>query len=173
MISCLLLIDIQNGFVTEKTEHIMPRLESLISSGIFNHIVATQFVNKEGSPYVRSLNWKKLMERPEIDVKYVVKKNTERIFEKNVYSALNDPFLSFVSNKGIERIYIAGIDTDCCVLKTAADMFEKGLNFRVLIDYSTSNGGKKSHEAADTVMVRLIGEGNILRGDMTRERLNE
>ena len=44
MSDCLLLIDVQKGFVTERTEYAVPRLKELVRMG-FDHIVATKFVN--------------------------------------------------------------------------------------------------------------------------------
>ncbi|MFT9057807.1 MAG: isochorismatase family protein, partial [Ethanoligenens sp.] len=61
----------------------------------------------------------------------------------------------------INKLYFVGIDTDCCVLKSATDCFERNIPFEVLINYCATNGGKESQDAAIRVMQRTIGKKNI------------
>lgn len=51
---CLLIIDVQNGFISSETEQILPRLEELINE--FNGmVISTQFINK-GGPFNNIIN---------------------------------------------------------------------------------------------------------------------
>jgi len=160
---CLLLIDVQNGFVSPKTEYVINRIKDLLEKEHFDHVIATQFVNEEGSPYRRFIKWEKLSGPPETDVLDIVKENAEKIFVKNVYSAANDEILAFLEKNKVTEIFLSGIDTDCCILKTAADFFEKGMDAKVLSYYTASNGGKESRYAAMRVLKRMIGEGQIIK----------
>lgn len=162
---CLLMIDVQKGFVSDDTEHVLPRIKDLMDYG-FDHKIATQFINKENSQYVRSMDWRKLMESPDTDVIDFVQENSELVIVKNVYSAVCQELLDFLSDKRIDIVYLCGIDTDCCVLKTAADLFELDIEMKVLAHYSASNGGRESHDAALTVMERLIGTSNIIYDEL-------
>ena len=57
----------------------------------------------------------------------------------------------------LRRWIFVGIDTDCCVLQSVADCFERNIPFEVLLYYCASNGGADSEEAALRVMRRTIG----------------
>ena len=49
---CLLVIDVQNGFVSPKTEYVVPRILELIEQFKDELIVATKFLNYKESPGV-------------------------------------------------------------------------------------------------------------------------
>lgn len=168
MSSCLLVIDLQNGFVSQATEHVLPRIEALMSGGMFDHVVATRFVNVEGSPYRRLMGWAKLSSPPETDLVPFVERLSERVFEKHVYTAVNDEFLAYLDVVGADKVFICGIDTDCCVMKTAVDLFERNRDVSVLAHYSASNGGEASHVAALKVLERQISGGRIILGCLSR-----
>lgn len=68
--------------------------------------------------------------------------------------------------KRLLPLYLVGIDTDCCVLKTATDLFERGIRPIVLEHYCASNGGEDSHKAALRVMERTIGRNQIAYGEV-------
>jgi len=160
---CIILIDVQKGFISSETEYVVERIGDLLKREHFDKIIATQFVNAEGSPYRRFIKWDKLSGPPETDVADVVKENADRIFVKNIYSAVNDDVLAYLKKNNISEILLAGIDTDCCILKTAADFFEMGMDAKVLAYYTASNGGKESRYAAIRVLKRMIGEGQIIK----------
>ena len=168
--SCLMIIDIQNGFISPKTEYVIERIKDLLEKEHFDHVIATQFINEEGSPFRRFIKWEKLSEPPETDVLDIVKENAETIFVKNVYSAVNDDILAYLKRKNVTEIFLSGINTDCCILITAADFFEMGIDAKVLSYYSASNGGKESHYAAVRVLKRMIGEGQIIKGKHIPEK---
>ena len=65
-----------------------------------------------------------------------------------------------------EKLFIAGVDTDCCVLKIATDLFENNIRPVVLTNYCGSNGGSESHLAGIICMKRLIGEGQLYSGEI-------
>jgi len=167
MPKCLLLVDVQEGFISDKTRSVLPKIADLIDSGLFDFIVATQFINAEGSPYRRFLNWHRLANSPEIDLWSTVAENANLVIKKNTYTSVCDELLDFLKNNDIHEVYIAGIDTDCCVLKTAVDLYEAGIRPYVLSCYSASNGGQKSHDAAILVLSRMIGDNSIVKNKIT------
>lgn len=163
MKTCLVLIDIQNGFLSSDTDFIPEKIKKLIEEkrGLFTHIVATQFKNVKDSPYINLMGWHGLMDSDSQKVNDYVRSVSEKVFEKNIYSCFTDEFCKYISDKKIEKIFFAGIDTDCCVLKSASDCFEKGIPFEVLLNYCASNGGIKSHDAAITVLSRMVSIKNL------------
>jgi len=159
---CLLLIDVQKGFISDNTEYVIPRIKTLIESRRFKHIVCTRFINYPDSPYVKYIGWRKFMaDSDDTTIEQTVSDASERVFVKRTYSALTDEFLQYIRDNRIEKVYIAGIDTDCCVMMTAEDLFSHDIPFEVLTYYSASNGGTENHEAALRIMRRLVGPGNI------------
>ncbi|MCQ2381513.1 MAG: cysteine hydrolase [Acidaminococcaceae bacterium] len=161
MNSCLVLIDIQDGFLTDKTKHIISNLEDLLGKKRFTHIVGTKFKNYDKSPYIRLMNWHGLKNSQEQKVHSFVEKNVEVIFEKNIYTCFTDEFKTFLKEKNIDKLIFAGIDLDCCVLKSAVDALEAGYDIEVLLNCCATNGGKESFDAAVCVLKRLIGNNQI------------
>jgi len=158
---CLLIVDVQNGFISQETKHILPRLEHLCESNLINHIYLTQFKNDMDGPYRRILKWSKLSTDPELEIYSPLKKYAEKIFKKSTYTSVSNDFVQIIKNNQIDAILIAGIDTDCCVLTTAADLFQLNIIPIVLTEYCASNGGSLSHNSAIVVLKRLIGEDQI------------
>ena len=161
---CLLVIDVQNGFVSPKTEYVVPRILELIEQFKDELIVATKFLNYKESPYVRFMGWERLTASPETDLIPEVENKANLVIEKAIYSACKDKLCNLLSAKDIDEVYLVGIDTDCCVLKTATDLFERGIRPIVLEHYCASNGGEDSHKAALRVMERTIGRNQIVYG---------
>ena len=165
MKNILIVVDIQNGFNRYEQTHVLAdKIIKLTNSGLFDKIIATRFRNKEGSQYTRFLNWHRLIESPDIDLVDGIK--ADEVVDKWVYTCITDEFMSLLKkiNDGElpTHIFICGADTDCCVLKTATDIFEQGLMPIVLTEYCDSNAGPKSHEAGLLVMGRLIGKKCIV-----------
>ena len=161
MKNILIIVDIQNGFNRYEQTHVLAdKIVKLSNSGVFDKIIATRFRNREGSQYTEFLNWHRLMESPDIDLVEGIKADV--VVDKWVYTCINDDFMTLLKelNAGElpKHVFICGADTDCCVLKTATDIFEQGLMPIVLTEYCDSNAGPKSHEAGLLVMGRLIGK---------------
>ena len=130
---CLLVVDVQNGFVSNKTEMVLPRIK----------------------------------ESPEIEVIPFVESLSSAVIRKTTYTACTEDVLSLLRENSIDEVYICGIDTDCCVLASAIGLFEQNIRPVVLEYYCASNGGKKSHEAALTVLERTIGKQQIIHGQIS------
>ena len=161
---CLFVIDVQNGFISSKTSHIVPHITQLVNDFSDGDIIATKFINADKSPYEVFMNWGRLKVSPEIDLLPQVQDKANLIVEKNIYSACTEEVLKYLCINNIDEVFLAGIDTDCCVLKTATDLFEHGIRPIVLTDYCASNGGLASHDAAITVLKRTIGNRQIVSG---------
>lgn len=96
-----------------------------------------------------------------------MKSASKYIVQKSVYTSCNYDLINLLRTLKISEVYIVGIDTDCCVLKTAMDLFEINIRPIVLSYYCASNGGKKSHDAALTVLRRNIGDNQVVDREFT------
>ena len=60
----------------------------------------------------------------EEDRRIVIDTKDNRVLEKRTYTALTPELMTYLKENKIKDIYLCGIDTDACVLKTAIDLFE-------------------------------------------------
>ena len=70
-------------------------------------------------------------------------------------------FLDTLRRQGVSKVDVCGIDTDICVTKCAVDLFENGIEPRVLQDHCASHAGTKTHEDALSILGRYIGRDQI------------
>lgn len=174
----LIVVDIQNGFTRyEQTQILAKKIAELTQSKIFDKVIATRFRNQEGSQYVKFMNWHRLMDSPDIDL--VTGIEADEVVDKwSLYTCITPVFMRLLKklNNGETptHVFICGADTDCCVLKTATDLFENKIMPLVLTDYCDSNGGPDSHQAGLRVMARLCGKKSIVEGKvLTTEDLDK
>ena len=64
----------------------------------------------------------------------------------------------------VERVHLCGIATDNCVLKSAVDLFEAGLEPLVLAADCASHGGPECHAAGLLLLARFIGAERVIEG---------
>jgi nicotinamidase-related amidase len=163
----LVVVDVQNGFVREESAHVVPIIEDLArrwkSTG--RDIVFTRYFNYPESPFIRLINWNKLQGPPETDIvpELISLADTSVVFDKRAYSLFNDEGRDLVKSRGWTNIYICGIATESCVLKTVVDAFEYDLTPWLIEDASASHAGRAAHEAGILVTRRFIGGGQIIR----------
>ena len=157
----LLVIDLQESFINECTKLLPPKIEKLLISNKFDYIVFTKFINDDKSDIYRILNYKGCM--TEKDRNIVIDTKNYKIIEKRVYTAYNDELKSYIDSNNIKTIYLCGIDTDACVLKTALDLFENNLDVKVIEDCSMSHSGIEYHNSAINMLRKLIGNQNVIK----------
>ncbi|WP_309237501.1 isochorismatase family cysteine hydrolase [Actinomadura sp. BRA 177] len=167
----LVVVDVQNGFVREESRHVVPVIADLVErwQAAGGDVIFTRYLNYEGSPFERLIKWKELRTSPQIDIvpelESLAAKATA-IIDKTVYSLFGDEKgRSLVSERGWTDIYVCGIATESCVLKTAVDAFELDLNPWLVEDASASHAGRDVHEAGVLVTRRFIGADQIITTD--------
>ena len=156
----LLVIDMQKDFINENTKFLIERIEKLIEENKFDNIVFTRFINNEKSSFYKKLNYAGCIS--EEGRKLAIPTNNKKIIDKQGYTALTEECIKYINVNNIDEIYLCGIDTECCVLKTAFDMFEEGYNVYVLKDYSASTYGEGRHNNAIQILERNIGKGYVV-----------
>lgn len=159
MNSLLLVIDMQEAFINESTEHVVEKITNLVNSNEYRKIAFTRFINTKNSRYVKELNFDGCIGE---DKKLLIPTKNHPIFNKNIYSALNEELKNYIKENNIDKIYLCGIDTECCILKTSFDLFENGYDFYILKDYCACMFGKSRHKNALEIMERNFGENRII-----------
>ena len=160
MKSLLIVIDLQKAFVNDNTKHIVEKINSLINEKKYDETIFTRFVNYNGSIWTQKLNYKECISNDSRELMIDTKDNL--IFDKSIYSALTNELKNYIEDNKIDNIYLCGIDTECCVLKTAFDLFENGYNVYVLKDYCACTHGELRHSNAIEILKRNIGDKYVI-----------
>lgn len=171
MKNILIIVDVQNGFARhEQTKDMSEKIMGLLEQRLFDHVIATKFLNFDNSIYEQLFNWKRLKTDDDTELCGNLGQYADAVFEKTVYTCVNPHFLQRLcqlnDGKYPKQVFVCGIDTDCCVLKVATDLFENNIRPIVLTDYCASNGGTESHNAGILCLKRLIGEKQLLCGEV-------
>lgn len=156
----LLVIDVQRDFINKNTKDYVSKIKELIDSKEFDDISFTKFINNENSKWYKELNYSGCMDKEGQSI--VLDTKEYKIFEKTIYSALNDEFRTYIKEKNISQIYLCGFDTDACVSKKAIDLFENDYDVYVLKDYCMSHVGVELHNTIINNLIRLIGKNRIV-----------
>lgn len=163
----LVVIDVQNGFLTEHSRPVVPAIVDLVrrwqTAG--GDTIFTRYLNFPGSQYERLMGWTELRDSPAIDLVDELAPHAEKataIVDKTIYSLFNDEGSVLVKEHGWTDLYICGIDTNSCVLKTAVDAFERGLAPWIVVDASASHSGPDVHDAGLLVARKFIGEAQLV-----------
>ena len=160
MNKALLIVDVQNGFVNNKTKHIPALVEKLQYN--YDLVIASRFINLPDSPYRRLIKWNHLApETDEIELAFKPKEGTI-IIDKYIYSCIDERFLQILIDNKIETVDICGIDTDICVTKCAVDLFERNITPYVLKDYCATHADADIQESALIILARYIGSSQII-----------
>lgn len=162
----LLVVDVQNGFINQFTEHIPARLATLINRQEYDLILFTRFVNTPDGPYHRFLDWYGCTEESETELapEVAALADPTRVYTKSGHTGLSERLAEDIRASGFEEFAIVGIDTDMCVLKVAMDVFDLGIRPIILTDCCASTAGLQAHLAGLAILARNIG-ANQLRDD--------
>ncbi|MFC8530782.1 cysteine hydrolase family protein [Nocardia sp. NPDC057227] len=176
----LLVIDVQNGFVNEHSRHVVPIIRDLVEQWTTTGgpILFTRYHNYEGSPYQRLIGWNGVREAPQTDLAPELRPFADapgaQVLDKVTYTALTDDGRRMLT--GYTDLYICGIATDGCVLKTALDAFDSGYTPWIIEDACASNATRhpaaEVHRSALTLMSRLIGSGQLVPSSSAVEALS-
>lgn len=165
----LLLVDVQNGFVNDRSQHVLPVIADVahrwLDAG--GPIYMSQFTNSEDSQWERLIGWTRLRDEDEIAIHPALTDISESafVYRKQTYSCLVDPFLADLRRNEWEEVVLCGIATDGCVLATAVDLFEfpdRQVRPVVVRDACASHAGAEVSDAGLMLIGRFIGGSQII-----------
>lgn len=158
--TALLIIDIQEGFITKETEHVIDNIYDIIKDNTYNIIITTKFMNYYDSPFVKHLQWKEMISDHTELLQYI-ESASNYIIEKHGYQC-SEELIYILKENSIENIHIVGVDTDACVLINAMYLFDNGFNISIHSQACASTGGVNIHNFAIEILKRNIGAQNII-----------
>ncbi len=164
----LVVVDVQNGFITEHSKPVVPVIVDLVRrwQAARGDVVFSRYLNYAGSPFERLLGWTRMTDGPETELvtelaPYVGPRIS--VVDKYIYTLFTPEGTHLVAERGWTDLYVCGIDTDICVLKTAVDAFERDLTPWVLKDACASHAGPEAHAAGLFIARRFIGANQIIQ----------
>jgi nicotinamidase-related amidase len=165
--SVLVVIDMQNGFVRQPSQHVVPAVVDLVHrwQAAGGATVFTRFINYPGSPYERLIGWSRVAEAPETDLVDDLQAYAARAtatVDKPGYTLFTDHGAQIITDGGWSDLVFCGLTTESCVCKSAVDAFERDLTPWVVTDACGSHGGAEAHEAGLLVLRRFIGQGQLI-----------
>jgi len=156
----LVAVDVQKGFVTPSSEHVLKPIETIQHR--FDHVVFTRFYNPDPSPFRRILDYHDLAPGDE-GVELAITPHTDAvIIDKPNYSGCNDELKRHLALWQADEVYIAGIATEACVLKTVSDLFEQDIRTWVIADLCASDKDHRFHDMAISILGTLVGTKHLL-----------
>lgn len=163
MTTAMAVIDIQNGFITDGSRHIVPKVIQLLQyAGVVKvPCFFTRFINHPESGHVKWIRWSRLMSPPEIGLYPDILPYAQLVFDKPGYTSFTPDVRIWIQKNAITRLYCCGIATESCVLKTAVDAFEIDIEPVVVYDACASHAGQAAHKAGLFVLSRFIGKGQL------------
>ncbi|MFG1818801.1 isochorismatase family cysteine hydrolase [Kribbella sp. NPDC049174] len=167
--SVLVLVDVQNGFVSPRSAHVVPRIAEFTRqwAAAGRPYVMSRFINYPDSLFEQLIRWSAMMPgTPEIELVDELADlvpGAAAVMDKPTYSLFNKEGTELVTRNGWRNIIVVGLDTESCVLKTAVDAFELGLVPWVVQDLVYSHAGQVEHEAGLLVTGRFIGRGQLVQ----------
>ncbi len=158
MNSLLLVIDLQKSFINKNTQYVVNDIKEKMKE--FENIVFTRFINSNDSNWYRKLNYKGCLS--DEDKQIVIPTENHKVIDKEIYTAYCTELIKYISENNIEKIYLCGIDIECCVLKTALDLFENNYEVYVLKDLCACTLGEERKQNAIDILKRNIGKDSVI-----------
>lgn len=159
MSKLLLVIDVQKDFINNTTSKYVSKIEELVNSNKYENVAFTKFINSEDSLWYKKLNYKGCMTKEGQEI--VIDTKNHKVFEKTIYSSLNEEFKQYLVENNIKEIYLCGFKTNACVQKTALDLFESGYEVYVLKEYCMTTSIELHNVIIDNLR-ELIGSDSII-----------
>jgi nicotinamidase-related amidase len=163
----LVVVDVQNGFITEHSRLVIPIIVDLVQrwQTAGGDVIFSRYLNYAGSPFERLIGWTKMTDGPETEIvtelaPYVGPRTP--VVDKYIYTLFTPEGTRLVNEREWTDLYICGIDTDICVLKTAVDAFEHNLTPWIIKDACASHAGPEAHAAGLYIAGRFIGPNQVI-----------
>ena len=157
----LMVIDMQNGQVSENNKHIVEKINELLKKGGFDKVIFTRFYNDEESPFVKFLGYREMLSDEETEI-CVEMSDDSWIFPKVSY-CLAPQQLNYLKERGFDEVVLCGTDIDACVLAIAFNLFDYGIRPYFKWDCLASKGGDKTlKNKTKSIILKNFGKDCIV-----------
>ena len=165
----LIIIDYQKAFKNSNSEKTIKPINKLAKSFKWDMIIETMWFNSgdESNLYMQNLSYDECQLEDKAGALVKMFPNVHVFPRVNRYSCATEQFLAIL-NYNMD-IYIAGWETDACVLATLFSLFDRGVNFKVVSECVTSKTDEVD-EAARKIIKRQFGDVIISIDDISVEK---
>ena len=146
----LYVIDLQREFIKDRQgQKIYDNCLKYIANSFrkYDAIVAAVYYNDGNVNMLDKVKWDKMQD----DIAPLDFSADKQLFHSG-YAPTEYPF------KPGDIVDVIGFDTDACVLNECFDLFNKNIDFRILVNGCWSSGGKHMHKAGLLVMRRQFNK---------------
>lgn len=157
----LIIIDLQKGFITPCSSHLVPALNLIQEK--FSKVVFTKFHNPDPSPFRAILDYQKLSPASADTALALMPRRDALIIDRPYYTCVTSELADYLKKMDAREVYVTGIATEACVLKSVLDLFERNIRPLVVEDLCASDQAKHYHNVAIELMAKLIGKDQIIR----------
>lgn len=158
----LLIVDMQEGFRYRGNVKLTPRINRLIK-GFEGGKAFCCFFDRKGSRFEKELKWSKFQKASSQKLLKEVNQAGLKVFRHSGYSILTKELLSFIGRSKPSSIYLCGIYSNVSISKAALDLFDRGIDVKVIADATASDNGKAGHSHAITTLVHALGRKNVVK----------
>ena len=166
----LLLIDMQQGFLTKENAWVVPNIQALVREGKYDLVAEATFSVDEDSLWHRQVGVTYPKEETVSAIGDLLPDDRIRI-EKSSKSAFKGSIdlESALRAARIEEVHIAGIDTHDCVLATAYEAFDLGFFTYVIEECTASSVSEEYREKALAILreVEMTNRSELVRSHRT------
>lgn len=157
----ILIIDMQEGFRSKESEMILPKIKILLKS-FQGKIIFSKFINNKNSSFEKLLNWKKFQKKNEQELLKELRSKNNKEIRHSTYTVLTNELKKIIKKNKIKKVFVCGVYTDVCIIKTAMDLFDNNIETLVIKDACCSLHGIKNHKTALDSLNHIIGKDHIL-----------
>ena len=162
----LIVVDMQNQFISPETEKLVPTIEALIP--LFKKAVISQIEHDPDQCVYALKKWTPApfgSEGHKCALDLSAAEQTQIHFtRKRFFSAVTEDALEFLDLERGDSVYLCGMDTDICVLQTGVELLKIGMRPVVLGKHCASYGGEALHKHALIQCKRFFGTDQVLVG---------
>ncbi|MGE3771155.1 MAG: isochorismatase family protein [Bdellovibrionales bacterium] len=157
---CLLVIDMQHGFMRGSAKDIIQPVARLAASYPAEKVYYLRYKNYPGSSYTKFLDWHQFMTTDQTNIVPEVYRQGCAIFDHYGYAP---PPELIAELKKYQTVGICGVDTDACVMAAVFAVWDAEIRPIVFANYCASSDGPMFHKAALDLMLRQFGTTSVIR----------
>lgn len=162
MKKALLIIDVQQFFLNQYTQHIWGKIGRYLDIHPYDAVFFSVFQNTTDSVFVKQLRREKCMSGEDLVLDKALSRwiGTDNVFFKRTYSLFKHAwFLTTIRQEWWTAFDVCGIDTNACIIATAFDWFDLGYTVTVLPELCASHSGYLYHDASIQIIDKCINKG--------------
>lgn len=167
--SILTIIDMQEGFRCKEVEQIIPVIDQLCKSFTGTRVFPA-FYNKQGSLFQTQLHWKRFQTPEDVKIVKELDEHAVTIIPHSGYTVYNKELQYEMASRNVKEVYLCGVFTDVCIIKTAMDLFDAEVEVFVVSDACATPHGREIHNVVLKSLNQILGSDHVI---MSKECVNK